>query len=271
MMKLTVLVENTAPDGWRKEWGLSILAEYKEKQYLLDTGASALFAVNAENAGVDLSQVEFGVLSHAHFDHANGMRTFFEINQKAPFYIRKEAEENCYSTAAFFPAYVGIKKGTLKKYENRIQRVDGCLEAAEGLWLVPHKTPRLAEKGKRENMCIKIKHRLYWDNFSHEQSVVFETEQGLVIVNGCCHGGVDTIIKEVRRTFPGKPIYAVAGGFHLFKWSEDEVLGLCRNLKELEVGHIYTGHCTGKKAYAILERELGNKVEALETGRVFEL
>lgn len=42
-MKLTVLVENTAPEELSKEWGLSILVEYEGKKYLLDTGASGLF------------------------------------------------------------------------------------------------------------------------------------------------------------------------------------------------------------------------------------
>lgn len=270
-MKLTVLVENTAPEELSKEWGLSILVEHEGKKYLLDTGASGLFLQNARKLGAAISDVDYGVLSHAHFDHSNGMGTFFSENREAPFYLRKEAEENCYNRKHFFPVYIGIRKGMLKKYADRIKKADGDLEIAKGVWLIGHKTPDLAEKGKRENMCIKRGHKFYWDDFSHEQSVVFQTEGGLVIVNGCCHGGVDHIIKEIQATFPGEKIYAVIGGFHLFAWSETQVRQLCERLRTLEVEHIYTGHCTGKRAYDIIKEELGEKVDALSTGKVLEI
>lgn len=270
-MKLTVLIENTAPEGLLKEWGLSILAEYKGKRYLLDAGASDKFLMNAQKLGVDITQVDCGILSHAHFDHADGMEPFFLKNDSAPFFLHREAEENCYYRRAFFAKYIGIKKGTLKKFQKRIRRAEDRQQIADGVWLAGHRTDGLRLRGKREHMCVKRKHRFFWDDFSHEQSVVFELPEGLVIVNGCCHGGVDNIIKEVRANFPGKTIYAIAGGFHLFTWSTEQVRMLCESLRELKVAHIYTGHCTGKAAYMILKEELGERVEALSVGKVFEI
>ncbi|MDO4867332.1 MAG: hypothetical protein Q4C10_12350 [Clostridia bacterium] len=44
----------------------------------MDTGASHLFAQNAECLGIDLNSVDTGVLSHAHYDHADGMTYFME-------------------------------------------------------------------------------------------------------------------------------------------------------------------------------------------------
>ena len=39
---------------------------------------------------------------------------------------------------------------------------------------------------------------------------------------------------------------------------------------ELNVGDVYTGHCTGTPAYAILKEELGHRLHALTTGAVYE-
>ena len=76
-MRATILVDNLAARGLEAEWGLSIYVEYQGHAILLDTGASDRFARNADALGIDLSTVSFGVLSHAHWDHGNGMGTFF--------------------------------------------------------------------------------------------------------------------------------------------------------------------------------------------------
>ena len=75
-MRATILVDNLAARGLEAEWGLSIYVEYQGHAILLDTGASDRFARNADALGIDLSTVSFGVLSHAHWDHGNGMGTF---------------------------------------------------------------------------------------------------------------------------------------------------------------------------------------------------
>ena len=75
-MKVTVLVENTAPQdsGLTPEHGLSLYIQYREHNILLDAGCSQAFAQNAKALGVDLKQVDLAVLSHGHFDHADGLR-----------------------------------------------------------------------------------------------------------------------------------------------------------------------------------------------------
>lgn len=72
-------------------------------------------------------------------------------------------------------------------------------------------------------MYLQIGEKWVTDSFAHEQSLVFDTEKGLVIFNSCSHGGADNIIREVSETFPGERIYALLGGFHLFKTTDDEV------------------------------------------------
>ena len=83
-MNVTILIENTAPEGSGLDFeaGLALYIEYNGKKILLDGGTSGKFAANADKLGIDLSQVELGVLSHGHFDHADGLCAFFPLNDK---------------------------------------------------------------------------------------------------------------------------------------------------------------------------------------------
>lgn len=265
-MKATVLIDNIAQDNLISEWGLSIYIEYGEQKILLDTGASGKFLKNAGNMGIDISQVDIGILSHAHFDHANGMQRFFSINNKAKFYLREGSKENCYSKKSFIPFYIGIKKGTLKEYSDRIQFVEGDYEVSKGISLISHKTEGLEIIGKANSMYIRQGRKWLPDNLAHEQSLIFETEKGLVIFNSCSHAGADTVIQEVANTYPGKKLYALIGGFHLYNTPEESVHTLAHRIKDTGIEKVYTGHCTGGKAYQILKKELGDSVCQLKTG-----
>lgn len=46
------------------------------RRYLLDTGASDLFMLNAEKLGVDLGEVDYCLISHGHNDHIGGLSAF---------------------------------------------------------------------------------------------------------------------------------------------------------------------------------------------------
>lgn len=84
-MKATVLIDNLTKDALKKEWGLAIYIEYGERRILLDTGASGAFAENAAALGFSLAKVDAGVLSHAHFDHSDGLADFFAQNETGAF------------------------------------------------------------------------------------------------------------------------------------------------------------------------------------------
>ena len=110
-VRATVLVDNIAYNGIKGEWGLSFYIEYQGHNILLDTGASGLFAENARDLGLSLKDVEYAVLSHAHYDHADGMGRFFEENDRAKFYLREACGENCYKRKKIFKKYIGIARG----------------------------------------------------------------------------------------------------------------------------------------------------------------
>lgn len=101
--------------------------------------------------GVRLEDVEFGVPSHAHYDHSDGLGEFFKRNPTAKFYLQKSAEENCYSRKNFlFKKYIGIRRGYLETYKDRIVYADGDLEVIPGVTFCPPDagTFRCGKKGR---------------------------------------------------------------------------------------------------------------------------
>ena len=270
-MKATVVVDNISKENMSGEWGLCIFIEYGEKKILLDTGASGLFLDNAEKLGIDIQNIDYAVLSHAHFDHADGMKNFFITNDRAKFYLRYSCGENCYVKKWFIHKYIGIPRNILEEYKERIIYAEGDYTMFPGASLIPHKTKGLSDIGKKNMMYIRNEKGWIPDDFSHEQSLVFETTSGLVIFNSCCHGGADNIINEVSATYPDKKIKALVGGFHISNKSKEEVRELAGRIKMTGVEAIYTGHCTGNRSFNILQEELGEMVQQLSVGLVINL
>lgn len=104
------------------------------------------------------------------------------------------------------------------------------------------------------------------DSFTHEQSLVLECGDGIVILNSCSHGGADNIIREVSAEYPGRRVLAMIGGFHLHNKDDDYIRAFAEKLRHTGVGQIYTGHCTGDNGFRILSRELGGMVHQLRVG-----
>jgi len=267
---ITVVVDNISNEGIEGEWGLCIHVKYGDKRILVDTGQSALFLTNMDKLRLSVRDVDYAVLSHAHYDHSNGMPAFFDSNSKAKFYLRDAVGEDCYKRV-FLMKYIGIPKKVLRDFAERITKVSGDYELVPGAYLIPHKTEGLSEIGRREKMFRKEKFKWVPDDFSHEQSLVLDTAKGLVIINSCSHGGAANIINEVKATFPDKHVYGLIGGFHLFNKSDEEVRSLASKIKETGVEFICTGHCTKNRAYGILKEELGDMAVQMKVGYKIEI
>ena len=126
-MKVTVLMENTAPAGCAltPEHGLSFWIETGEHTTLLDAGASGQFADDAAKLGVDLDRADFAVLSHGHRDHANGLGRFFAANAHAPVYLRTTAPAPLYAKKPAGYVFVGMDRAMYQTYQDRFIPVDG--------------------------------------------------------------------------------------------------------------------------------------------------
>ncbi|MCR4771079.1 MAG: MBL fold metallo-hydrolase [Oscillospiraceae bacterium] len=262
--EMTVLADNAAGDPLENEWGLSILITFDGRKILLDTGASGAFARNARLLGEDLAGVDFGVLSHAHYDHADGMAEFFALNRSAPFFVREGVRENCWAIKEGKLSYIGIRRGLLKEYEDRIRYVSGVYEAADGVWLIPHRKADYSSAALRSDLYTDFGRAA--DDFSHEQSLVLDTEKGLIVFNSCSHTGMTNILEDVREMLGRSDVFAYVGGLHLYKMTDEELKAVCAELRGTSVEHILTGHCTGEHAYEMLRSELGERIERFYPG-----
>ena len=78
--------------GMQKDWGYSALIEYGGKRILFDTGNNPeILAQNAKAKGIDLSKLDFVVMSHRHGDHMGGLAYLLKVNPAVKIYAPKEA------------------------------------------------------------------------------------------------------------------------------------------------------------------------------------
>lgn len=273
LTRITVLSDNTKSEYCEGEHGLSLYIEHDGLRILLDAGRSSLFYENAKVLGIDLADVDIAVLSHSHYDHADGFDKFFEINSKAKLYVRQEVSESYYSEHDDGMAYIGPRKGMLQEYADRIVYVDSKAYDIDGkgIILIPHSKQGLSKIGERCKLYKMVSDELVPDDFAHEQSLVLYTKQGMIILNSCSHGGPDNILKEVRRFDSKSNIYAYIGGFHLFKSSDDTINEFVNTLKIVAPSKVITGHCTGDHAYEIIRDNLGERAMRMHAGMVIEL
>ncbi len=281
----TVLVENTPVEGLAAEHGLSVHLQYERGGHtmhiLLDFGQSDAFARNAEALNVSLSAVDFAVLSHAHYDHANGLPAFCRANNNAPVYLSEACAETCWSTKAGTtePHYIGPAPGMLEAFAHRLVRVSTshATTLAPGVHVVPHTTPKLAEVGARAGMLLRTQDGWAPDGFAHEVSLVVELAPApdgtpqLAVFNSCSHAGLPVIAAEVAAAFPGARIASYVGGLHLVHAPNDEIQQVAATIQEAAIGCVYTGHCTGTSALEMLQRALPGRVTGLRPGMTMAL
>ena len=279
-MIIKVLIENNAGEGLCAEHGLCLYVEYKNKKYLIDSGASDLFAMNASKMGINLDKIDMAFLSHAHYDHSSGYPKFFEQNKRAKVYLQKAAKNRQYcKIAGPIKKYIGIPKGMLDKFADRFEYIDGAAKIDDGVYIVPHSSDGILERAKHTHMCVVVDNKTQYDDFKHEQTIVFEEEDGLVCFNSCSHSGVDIVISEVQKAFPNKKIKTYIGGFHMMgitgaascSYSKEEVQNVANRLVELTDARFLSGHCTGTIAYEWLKEILGDRLEAFHSGKVIEV
>ncbi len=282
-MEIISLIENTKSQDRKDlcvERGLSMLIRSQGKQILFDTGVKDGFRKNARELEVDLSKVDLAVLSHHHYDHGGGLKVFFEANQKAKVFLRTSRTEQF-----LFVDYWGLVKRSIgldtslfQQHPERFVFLNHFTEISPDVFILTeiekhHPVPR----GNR-HLYAQEGYRRRRDDFSHELMLVVRESQGLVAFSGCSHHGILNMIEAVMAQFPGVPIRAVIGGFHLIDRAKPETMAgnpedvedLGRTLLEYPVDKVYTCHCTGLKAYDILKRVMGSRLEYFQTGQRLE-
>lgn len=265
-MTLTVLTENTAisPDLVAVH-GLSLYLTTTRHKILMDVGPGNEFL---ENAGkirachdIDLSQVDLCAISHGHNDHGGGLNYFLEVNHTAPVYLSRSAFGDCFSGTK----YIGLDK-TLKEHPQirllpeayQVDEQVTLLSGIPGDILLPKANANLLDKNGP-------------DSFLHEQIMLVEEKDKLLLLGGCAHRGIVNILEHVKAV-KGRYPDIVVSGLHLAAGGSGKCMADEKYLRELSKWLLATGaifyscHCTGREALLRLQALMPGKLYALSTG-----
>ena len=263
-MKWTILSDNRSSDSrLSTEHGLSILLETERHKILLDTGASDVFIKNAEQLGIDLSDVDYVFISHGHSDHAGGLRYFLEYNRQAQVIVSPDA-----MSGKFFSKRGNLHSITTEWPEiddDRLISIDQTCEIAEGLHAIVH-IPQIHPMPKgNQNLYVQDSDGNYiHDDFRHELALYVN---GLLFT-GCAHSGLENILSACRW-----PVKSVVGGFHLLdgQESEEELQELAERLKEKYPETLfYTSHCTGDNVFEVMKGVMGEQLQSFRCGTIIK-
>lgn len=269
-MLVKTLVENTTTaEGLEIEHGLSLYIETQKHKILFDLGASGIFANNAMKMDVDLTKVDMVVISHGHYDHGGGLKTFLELNSKAKIYVNQKTFEKHYANRPNdVKKYIGLDEALLENDRfifagtNRV--IDDEIELFSGV-----KAVRLNPSGNQDLLMMNGD-EFKSDDFRHEQNMIINEKDKAILVAGCAHNGIVNILDHYHNMKDEFPNYVI-GGFHLYNLSrdtnEDPVLVGEIGESLLKTGSkFYTGHCTGIESYNHLKKILGDSIDYLATG-----
>jgi len=240
-----------------KDWGYSALVEYGGKRILFDTGNNAqIFEHNVKALGADLSKLDFVVISHRHADHTSGLNYLLSVNPTVKIYTPDEPfglfgkgvpntfyrkEQSLAANMRYFDGNPpqALSAGTPWPQANFVP-VSTTMEAAPGIYLIPtiSQTPGTLEL--------------------REVSLAIRGPEGLIVVDGCSHAGVEKILEAVTKIDPH--VHILFGGLHLVQAPDPEVARLSAALRDQwKLDFVAIGHCTGEPMFAVLQKTFGEK------------
>jgi 7,8-dihydropterin-6-yl-methyl-4-(beta-D-ribofuranosyl)aminobenzene 5'-phosphate synthase len=256
--RITVLYDAFGKDAaMTKDWGYAALVEINGKRILFDTGDDPMIlAKNVQAKVVDLTKLDFVVLSHRHSDHVGGVSYLLSVNPKVKIYAPKEGfgifgsdlPSKFYRKDESLPAemryYDGappeiMKFGTTFPGAN-IQLIDKTTEVAPGITLIALVSDAPGTKELKE------------------LSLAINTPDGIVLLVACSHPGIETIVAEAAKINPH--IHFIAGGFHLVVAQDAAIEKVAAALHDTyKVDYIAPGHCTGEPTFAAMQRVFGDR------------
>jgi 7,8-dihydropterin-6-yl-methyl-4-(beta-D-ribofuranosyl)aminobenzene 5'-phosphate synthase len=219
--------------GLETDWGFAALVEYGEQKILFDTGASgSILLSNMRKLNIDPKGITKVVLSHAHGDHIGGLTAL----------LNKGARPTVYLLPSFSASYKARLRETVKVVD--VKAGQKLSERVYTTGSLPGPPP--------------------------EQALVLDTTHDLVVITGCAHPGVVTMVEWAKRHFHESP-YLVLGGFHLFNMDEMYIQNVLGEFHRLGVTYAAPCHCSGMKTRAMFAEDYGKKYLEVGVGKVIEI
>jgi 7,8-dihydropterin-6-yl-methyl-4-(beta-D-ribofuranosyl)aminobenzene 5'-phosphate synthase len=215
---LTIVYDNLPLDTRLKTaWGFACLVETGKTTILFDTGGDGpTLMSNMAALGFDPRRIDTVVLSHNHDDHTGGLDALLKVNDHLDVYVPRSFAENL---------------------KTRVGGHGHVVQVHEPMTITDH----VRTTGELGTAIV-------------EQSLIVETDKGLVVLTGCAHPG---IVEIVRRAKAYGEVYLVMGGFHLGDKSAREIETIIADLKRLGVRQVAPCHCTGDEAIQLFRAAFG--------------
>jgi len=257
------------PSTMQKDWGFAALIEYRGKRILFDTGDNPdILAKNANAKGVNLSKLDLVVMSHRHGDHMGGLDYVLSVNPKVKIYAPKEnfgvygfsLPSSFYRKDESLPPEQRYYDGTppeVMKFGSAWPRanfelIEKTTEIAPGIYLIALVSDKPTTLELRE------------------LSLAIDTPDGIVLVVGCSHPGIDKIVEAASSI--NKRIHIIAGGFHLVVAKDPEIEKIVIDLHDTwKVEYVAPGHCTGEPTFAALRKAFSQNYLYAGLGTTIEL
>lgn len=232
---ITILYDNYPfKEGLKTDWGFSCIIEGTEKTILFDTGTkSDILFHNIESLKVNTAGVELVALSHIHGDHTGGLAAFLKKNNKVSVYVPNS-----------FP---DTFKKKVEDSEARLVSVSEPAEICDGV----HLTGEMFGP-------------------ANELAVILDTNKGLVVITGCAHPGIVSMVRRAKEVAK-KDVHLVFGGFHLVQTSDTEVRAIISQFKDLGVQKVGATHCTGDRAIELFKQAYGENFIQMGVGKVIQI
>ncbi|MBE9486357.1 MAG: MBL fold metallo-hydrolase [Desulfuromonadales bacterium] len=229
---ITILYDNNPyREGLGIGWGFSCVIKGPAKTILFDTGGDgSMLLRNMEKLGISPLEIDLVVLSHIHGDHVGGLHSFLQVNPEVTVCLPKS-----------FP----------EAFKNEIKA---------------HKA-KVVEISEPARICKDVHSTGPLGDYLEEQSLIIDTDRGLIIITGCAHPGIVRIVEKAKELVP-RDVRLVLGGFHLLGTSGRGLGKIISRLKELGVYGVGPCHCSGDAARELFQREWKENYLDVGVGRV---
>lgn len=254
-MKITVLNDNMASGICGAAHGLSWMIETNVK-ILFDTGPSDIFLKNAITLGMPIDDVDLIVLSHGHWDHANGLQFLKHGKLLAHPEIYRKRFNRSHGIG------IDLSKDEIEKRFN-VSYTKEPKQISENLWFLGEISRKHEWDSGHEDFKLENGEQ---DSVPDDTGIAALTNQGIVVISGCAHSGITNITEQARRIFPDKPVIAVMGGFHL-KPGDKRIEPTIDYFKSLSLKSLYPSHCTAPEVIAEMRQSL--PVRFVKSGNIF--
>jgi 7,8-dihydropterin-6-yl-methyl-4-(beta-D-ribofuranosyl)aminobenzene 5'-phosphate synthase len=266
--RVTILYDAFGPASTlQMDWGFAALVEYNGRRILFDTGNSgAIFARNVKQLNVDLARLDAVIISHRHGDHTTGLETVIAGNPKVPIYAPQEG--------AFFKSTVPLQflvrdeslPANLHYFGGKPpDRLPSGTPWPDGNFHIVTKTTEIMP-----GFFVLTQSDKPGTREMNEVSLVVRTPQGLAVIVGCAHPGVERILEAATQI--DQQIYTAIGGFHLVQTPRDEIERVAIVLHDtLKLERVAPGHCTSEPGFAVLLRRFGDRFDQAGLGTVLRL